>query len=142
MSAFVVTDDHINAILTAAAGGPHFDLYVQAASGENRGPIYDLRKDLTDIGRILLGANIASCEHLYHDVGSYGTADDFRHSPVKTSPLAALKLIQSLEYQSCERDDWNWSLPHRILIALTDVIIRKLPGYDAAPWGMTGTVAA
>ena len=44
----------------------------------------------------------------------------------------AFKAIHSLEYQSCEHDEWESSEAYRALCALKDSLERRLPGYSAA----------
>lgn len=44
----------------------------------------------------------------------------------------AFKAIHSLEYQSCEHDEWESSEARRALDALQQALVRRLPGYSAA----------
>ena len=48
--------------------------------------------------------------------------------------IQILKLAQSLDYQSCETDDWPLTLAARQLQWITSAVIRRLPGYDEAAW--------
>lgn len=56
------------------------------------------------------------------------------HAP--PAPVVALKLINHLDYQSCEHGGWEHSLAHRALTGLRETAICALPGYADAPWGM------
>ena len=50
------------------------------------------------------------------------------------SPIAILKMCDGLEYQSCETEDWEQSVAYKLLTAIRKAAIRKLDGYDDAPW--------
>lgn len=49
-------------------------------------------------------------------------------------PVQILVLCKSLDYQSCETDDWKDTLAFTQLDWIRDEAIRKLPGYEAADW--------
>lgn len=55
------------------------------------------------------------------------------HPPFIT-PLQILRLIDCLDYQSCETDDWPQTLAYRQLDWLRSSAIRRLQGYDDAQW--------
>lgn len=136
MSAFVVTDLHIHTILATVAQAlrGRGNLYVEADAPGMGAPQYDLTdiRVLTTIGLVLATQNERSVDHRYRmtpGVARYA----FKAVPA-TTPVAALKLIQSLAYQSCETDDWRSTLARRILDAMTETLITRLPGYEAAPW--------
>ncbi len=46
--------------------------------------------------------------------------------------VEALTLIASLDYQSCERDDWEQSPARALLSHMERALITELPGYDYA----------
>lgn len=148
MSAFVVTAAHINAIITAVRAVNPGGLYVTLPQPGPQVRIFEMRNPdhLNELGRILLAANIDSVLHRYPDdvPGAYPNPAEFRYtfSNRQTAPLAALKLIHCLDYQCCEVDDWRHTLGRRVLDAMTDQLIRALPGYDAAPYALDGTVSA
>lgn len=48
--------------------------------------------------------------------------------------VAILGMCAGLEYQSCETEDWEQTVAHRLLRAIEKAAIRALPGYDKAPW--------
>ena len=52
--------------------------------------------------------------------------------------VAILKLCDGLEYQSCETDEWPMTLACRLLNAIRQAAIQRLPGYEEAPWEYTG----
>lgn len=56
--------------------------------------------------------------------------------PLKNAALYALKLSNYLAYQSCEDEGWLCSDAYFILTSIKEIAIRRLPGYDDAPWGL------
>jgi hypothetical protein len=45
-----------------------------------------------------------------------------------------LAAIAGYEYQACEHDGWRRSETARFCQALRLAMVRRLPGYDQAPW--------
>lgn len=57
--------------------------------------------------------------------------------------MTVIKVAQYVDYQSCEHDDWQQSRARERLIGVIAHCVSKLPGYDAAPWGINdGTIAS
>ena len=54
------------------------------------------------------------------------------------SPVEILSAIAGYEYQACETPDWAISEAHEFCVRLRQVVIRYLPGWEAAPWTITG----
>ena len=54
--------------------------------------------------------------------------------PAPTAVIA--KQIANYEYQSCEHDSWDSSEAHAFCRALADRLLRSLPGWEEAPWGI------
>jgi hypothetical protein len=54
--------------------------------------------------------------------------------PQRLKPIQILKLSRSLDYQSCETDDWKDTLAWRQLDWINGNAIRDLPGYENADW--------
>lgn len=161
MSAFLVSKKHIDYIVSAA----HFwskgnvgrylprDGGVRACDSIGRGkdpiPFEDFGN--TDVGRLLWRENLISVAHRYARTdgdtrGSTIEIDAYKHAWV-TDPsvtdgkgpdaVKVIKSIQCLEYQSCEHDGWESSAAHTFCQNLLSEAIRHLPGYDAAPWGIS-----
>lgn len=134
MSAFMVVEQHINAMVHVALKGPSdygkpwYSVGVEPESADG-------------IGRMLWHENAASIEARYGpDAGQFDLAATYRYTtPVGRIPSAveALKLISCYEYQSCEHPGWTGSRAHAFCQSLTGVLIGCLPGYDAAPWEWT-----
>ena len=139
MSAYIVSHSLIDAVLTIAVhengsyGGPRYrktkDSSVEITEG-----------NATEIGRVLLAENERSVMHRYPG----GTLDDmpgkigersanYYFKPRKAEPVAVLKALDCLDYQSCETDDWQESEAFRVVAAIRDHAISRLPGYENGP---------
>lgn len=127
MSAFVVSPAHITAILAN----------YKAALESQRADVPDNGK-LSYYGRALLFENCRSVASRYREEVSkewegYIFPDCFLGIP---SPVAALRLCDSLEYQSCEHDGWEASPAFALLNKIRRTLIRALPGYNDNPWSL------
>jgi len=121
MSAFVVSREHVAALVKYLAEVETREITQTDA----------LKAD------VLLAANVLSVAHRYpHDIPEMEepfTAAEIRKA--RTLPaLHAISLAQSLQYQSCERDDYENSVAERWTRTLIDRAASRLPGWDAAPW--------
>lgn len=56
---------------------------------------------------------------------------------MRLNPVAILKLCDSLQYQSCETENYEQTTAYKLLHAIRQAAIRALPGYDGAPWAFT-----
>lgn len=127
MSAFMVSNDMVDAILTFAISSP-------------RGwdpPVPEHRA--TEIGHILLGANARSVAHRYPGDGDNNAANNkqadayrFKPWPRTILPIEVFKAIECLDYQSSEPDGWEESDARRMLTKIQEAAIRALPGYEDA----------
>jgi len=162
MSSFIVDRCHIDALLTA--GLTHTPSY----PGDAMTPVswfdaplteYDgsewyathhkslTRETADETGRMLWWENLRSVGYRYPDgelPGPVGlTAEEvhgYRFAPLHgyPEPVAVLSLLAGYEYQACEHPDWRASEARRFCDALRDRTIRRLPGYDDAPWTADG----
>ena len=55
-------------------------------------------------------------------------------------PVQVLKLVRSLDYQSCETEDWEMTLAAQQLRWISGEAISRLPGYEDADWSFTGSL--
>jgi hypothetical protein len=62
--------------------------------------------------------------------------------PPPAPTVVIAKQIANYEYQSCEHDYWDSSEAHAFCRALADGLLRSLPGWEAAPWGIDRRAAA
>ena len=160
MSAFMVCDTHIDALITAGLEmvGSHTLRWMAPAEvpaegthqrGEPWGPTaieeYQRRKrELTRetagrVGAMLLAENALSVQHRYDSDEPEEPYLCTRFSRPLT-PVQVLKAIDCFEYQSCEHPEWKDSEAHAFCQALRGAMIDRLPGYDEADWEITGSV--
>jgi hypothetical protein len=146
MSAFIVSHDHIDALLSFAKDKrmlKQIAYYVQPSKADKLG--------WTDIGRVLLAENDRSVCHRYSDctpggeeVAGYGFRyfEPFIHMAHTKKCVWIIKNCDCFDYQACETDDYDQSTAHRIIAAIRGAAIRCLPDYEAAPWGIDRRNAA
>jgi hypothetical protein len=128
MSAFIVSPDHITALLAGFATQRRL---------QHLNPLSE--EDLTEVGQQLLLENCRSVAHRYNQ-----TVDDcwqdyrfdlkYAFNPPVRVISHLLKLCDCLDYQSCERDDWRDSAARRKLDEMCNLFISALPGYAQGAW--------
>lgn len=120
MSAFIVEDVHIDALVTYAIGG---------------GPYRVTEDDPNKIGQMLVNQNCLSVNYRY---GERSTPPQYRFRPYlkPLAPVAIIKLSQCYDYQACETDDYDRTEAARLMDAIRSKAIAALPGYDSAPWAL------
>ena len=143
MSAYVVNDTHIDAILTGALRigahlGPLRWWYPALDHTKALAPQQANRRELTQetagrVGAMLLAENQRSVNR------RYGAADweiPYLLTELQGAPNAVviLKALNCYEYQSCEHTGWPTTEAYHFCQALRHRAIRELPGYDEAPW--------
>lgn len=125
MSAYVVTDERIAAILQASSHHPG-DSFYYYWNGE--------RHYTNNLGQILLNENYRSVNFRYSENDS---PREFQPKTIRQyKPVEILSLIAGYEYQSCETDDWRETEAFAIVDALKHRAIRRLDGYEKAPWSI------
>jgi hypothetical protein len=138
MSAFVVSHDHIDALLTFAD------------RRKMRGQLdYSEQLSWTQIGKILLAENERSVCHRYTDcvpgncpgkIGEEAIGYKFRHmhelAMMQHTALCItiIKACDCFDYQACETDDYGQSIACRMIKSIRHEAVHSLPGYDDAPW--------
>lgn len=114
MSAFMCTDKHISSMVN------------QLDEDEAT------RKAL---GEILHRANVVSLIARYGD--KEDSFDAFKFDPTsKVSPVQAIKNCHCFDYQACEDAGYETSEAKKIVDRVVAAACRKLPGYEAAAWGI------
>lgn len=128
MSAHVVGNHHISAMLVAARKMPY-----------NMGPNYRYGGDAvffhgneTAIGQKLLDENYRSVNYRY---GEEDEAPKFKMILDRQwEPVELIKLCDCYIYQTCETPDFRETEAWAIVQALREFAIGSLPGMDEAPW--------
>ena len=143
MSAFMVSKQHIDAIVATAFWGPEGSRDQWSAYYNGEGFGYDR---LNQLGEMLVKENLSSIHARYPDTlenpeGTPGPIEQywlqpytFKHPAHAYTAVEILKAIDCYEYQSCEHDEWATSTAAKFCNELRGKLIGFLPGYDAAPW--------
>jgi hypothetical protein len=119
MSAFVVSKAHIDCLVHAFVTDKYAPAFV----------------DADKLGAMLWTENYRSVNYRYPDRDASVPAYTYRPSRI-TDPVAVLKQIACYEYQACERPDWETSEAFKLCARLRTIAINRLPGYEAAAWGV------
>ncbi len=131
MSAFVCSEKHINTIV--GYGSLHKVTFYTEPPGAPGGVRNEIYGNETKVASLLLNENIRSVNGRYAQADEFQTLQ-FKQVSLNTTPVQVLKLINCLQYQSCENDDYKDSDAYKCIKAIEGAAIRKLPGYDAAEW--------
>ncbi len=154
----MVCKEHIDALVTAALEvydrGP-LSWFVRPMTKEEQADAYEvgepwgaegpsiaelLRRVATSeeadrIGQMLMRENRLSVNHRYGESQVEGIyAYGLRRPDGKVRQVVILKGLDAYEYQSCEHPGWETSEAFAFCQALRRRMIRRLPGYDQAPW--------
>jgi hypothetical protein len=128
MSAFLCSDNHIRALIRAAQAWSSEIHYVHSGF-----------QTWQEIAQELVNENYRSLNYRYRDEEgephqiTYTMKDEMQRP---LDPIVILKLCNCFDYQACETPDWEQSRAFKILQSIKDYAIRKLPGYNDAPWGI------
>jgi len=134
MSAYMVSDNHIHALV----GYMIRERIIYYPNDNARMAV--TADNAEEVGQILVDENYRSVNQRYQErtEGHFGKAPTYKFKGVRILPdaLAMLKACNCYEYQAGENDDWEQSVAYKIVNAIKEHAIRKLPGYDDAPWGI------
>jgi hypothetical protein len=133
MSAFIVTDTHINALVRYASRHK-VGIYYQHSSRLNT---YDNEQAMA---QILLDENVKSVNYRYGDSETMSINYD-PGAPILTA-IQAIKAAQCLKYQSCETPDYEQSIAFKFIEAIISDAIPRLDGYESASWAIADKVTA
>ena len=134
MSAFIVSDTHINALVRYASRHN-----VRAFHG-NPLAMFQAKDNEQAAAELLLAENVKSVNYRYRDNEVMSITYD-RGAPILTA-IQAIKAAQCLRYQSCECDDFEESIAFKLIEAIIADAIPRLEGYESAEWGITDKVTA
>ena len=139
MSAFVCTPNHIATLVayhkSAEYAGQSFDMgrAAETLMRENIRSVADRYPDCTDGD--YPGAS-GTQQELVDEAKRLVNDAAFCAEAAAKSPVEILKLAQSLEYQSCECDDWDTTEAKKLIDSVVSGAIARLPGYDEADWSI------
>ena len=158
MSAFIVSHDHIDALLTFAKLHRVSYYVPQSICNKPGGARVDITSQTaTEIGAILLTENERSVYARYKDCGpgnAPGTigedAANYRFKefgellrlPMAVQCAWILNGCRCFDYQACETDNYEDTLAHLIIEAVQSAAIRALPHIEDAPWEINRKVEA
>lgn len=150
MSAFMVSEEHINVITHAAQQATSRNLSSRIEVRPHGGTItvFNLNHDPDKFAQALADANVDSLRARYGEksteLGTY-YAHTYR-TPVHTtwSTVEVLKLMDCYDYQACEVPDYPDTVAGKLITQLRDILTSTLPGYQESPWaiGENSTPAA
>jgi hypothetical protein len=129
MSAYVVSDKHINTLVTFGK------LHRCRVYFGNPTKSLDFFDSADQIASILYKANVDSVNYRYNDSES---ADGFKYRTegVYATPVQIIKACDCFDYQSCEVPDYENTTAAKLIDSIRRSAIRALPGYDSASWGI------
>lgn len=150
MSAFICSDDHIKALAIFAATRQHSSWrvdprYIDGLPCPEACSIENLCRDelATLYAQVLLAENVRSVNHRYRESEHHSIkVSDSDCMKLQQKAVQILKMLDCLEYQSCETSNYYETVAHKLLSALRRAAIRALPGYNDAAWTFDAQVAA
>lgn len=162
MSAFVVSDEHLSLLVDALMDGPgdvpirpdmSWDCrWTLPEDDQTPGPDAGWERRMADHQRrtrhprqigtadlylMLWRENVRSVAYRYSEPEMEYEPGRYKRLPYRMTPVETLHAIACYEYQSCETPDWTTTEAAAALRALEAATIRRLPGYNAAPWEWT-----
>lgn len=128
MSAFICSDKHISAIVKWVS---RHNVSVWFGNPSRKlGP-----GDEQELVDILYAENVKSVNYRYNE-NDATTGCVYDLGAPELGSVEVIKLVQSLEYQSCEHDEWDTSDAKEILLAMKSAAVSRLPGYESAEWSI------
>ena len=119
---------------------------VRVADAVRRGMSLDLERrpqTAADFyANLLFNENVRSVKHRYPESDSLPGPIDLPGKiimplirPISDAdPIQILKTLDSLEYQSCETEDWEETPACMLVNAIRKAAVHDLPGYEEAEW--------
>lgn len=129
MSAFLVSDTHLNYLVSYASlhRVSYWDKKAQRrieVFGEEQAAF-----------NLLFGANVESINERYQE-NTPPMPSKFLLDAGHFDPVQVIKACNCYDYQACEVDDYEATLAAHLVDAIRSEAIRHLPGYEAAEWGV------
>ena len=127
MSAYSVSDKHINTLLSYAADVGK-TIYLDGVWIE-----LSNRAHFAKLGQVLRDANNESLATRYGDEAAPYKAK-YESAAGLLPAVAILKLANCFDYQACEFDGYKEHPAKAIIQYIKEAAIRKVPGYSDAKW--------
>jgi hypothetical protein len=163
MSAFMVSTDHIDAIVCVAINGPKGgesrwegprwaegdprivpwpeQIWREVSVARTSNPFGSVGTITPDeLGQMLCDENRRSLDYRYNEINE-PVEYSYRKPSRRPTIAEAFKLLDCFEYQACETPDFEDSEAYRFMQCLRGSLIGSLPGYNAAPWEWSATTA-
>lgn len=134
MSAFIVSDTHINSLVRYAAR------HNVRVFHSNPMRMFKVQENEQETAKLLLDENVKSVNSRYRDNETMSIIYD-RAAPILTA-IEAIKAAQCLRYQSCEHSDYEDSIAFKLIEAIITDAIPRLEGYESAQWAISDKVTA
>lgn len=148
MSAFMCSDRHFG-ILAAYAVAHLLEAVPYELRSELERDGFEHRRGATHrtisrVASMLASENLKSLAHRYPrdhhlDAASYDSFDIPRTIEADARMTPALHIVKACHcyaYQACEHQGWPTSLAKDLVDRIEEHAVRRLPGYEAAPWGL------
>ena len=134
MSAYIVPDYHINALVSWAAGRHGSNAVSYWWGGKRR----EVRGDEKRIASVLYAENVRSVNSRYQEADpAHGFV--FKRVANVLNPIDVIKGCHGYGYQACEAKGWEQSEAFAIIAGITQSAIRALPEYeDSNAWCISG----
>jgi hypothetical protein len=119
MSAYICDFYHISALAVA--------IHRHLETGEKPG----------DIAQLLYEENCKSVAFRYQDIEPPEPFIFDRRALISIHrPVELIKAAHCYDYQACEHPTWEDSRAHALIHRLLNRLIRQIPGYEQAEWGL------
>ncbi len=142
MSAYLVEDEHVKQLAAYLCNDDQSSLNHLAewhgCGFKGDGLPVERDKLATHYANVLLRENYRSLRARYDDAEIPHRVKVTLGEVTRSSLIPAVNVLHSLacfEYQACESDDWESTDAYKLCEEIKRKAIRRLPGYDDAPWG-------
>jgi hypothetical protein len=129
MSAYILPDFHINALVTWAANKHGSNDASYCWQGSRR----DIRGDVKRIASVLHAENVRSVNARYQECDP---AHGFTYTATSSNilnPIDVIKACHGYDYQACEASGWEESEAKAIVDGIEACAVRSLAGYSDSP---------
>ncbi|ACZ32449.1 hypothetical protein Xcel_3450 (plasmid) [Xylanimonas cellulosilytica DSM 15894] len=139
----VLTDDHIDLLVTAAASWHILTSATTAAFATGVVEKHVMAATAAQAGRTLRAANAAAvawlAAHGRERLVDRVPASDYEHRPVDghLDPVEVIKAVHAAEAMCSPAPSWRNSAAQRLLAAVITAAEHRLVGYASAPWSWT-----